>query len=130
MTGVASVRRALPFTLGAPAKLAGLPRQETKLIDWQGGRAALVTYGRGLGGIAVIERKAERGKEGPLLGARPSSRESHNGLNLPAVSINGATGRELATALGTAIGFRRHGVDYTVLGSVPAAAAEAAARGL
>ena len=34
------------------------------------------------------------------------------------------------TALGTVVRFERGGVTYTVLGSVPAAAAEAAARGL
>jgi hypothetical protein len=46
------------------------------------------------------------------------------------VSINGSTGQELSTALGTVVRFTRGGVAYTVLGSVPAAAAEQAARGL
>jgi hypothetical protein len=46
------------------------------------------------------------------------------------VSIAGATGQELATALGTMVRFTRGGVAYTVIGSVPPAAAEAAARGL
>jgi hypothetical protein len=47
---------------------------------------------------------------------------------LPAISINGARGHELATALGTAIQVSRSGVTYTLIGSVPAVAAEAAAR--
>ena len=51
-------------------------------------------------------------------------------LQLPKVSINGATGEELDTALATMIRFQRGGVAYTVLGSVPPAAAQAAARGL
>ena len=38
--------------------------------------------------------------------------------------------RELDTALGTVLTFTRGNVAYTVLGSVPAAAAEAAARAL
>jgi hypothetical protein len=46
------------------------------------------------------------------------------------VSINGSNGHELATALGTVLTFGRAGVQYTVIGSVPAAAAEAAARAL
>ena len=54
----------------------------------------------------------------------------HHGLNLPTVSINGATGQELDTALGTMVRFTRGGVAYTVIGSVPAAAADAAARAL
>ena len=49
---------------------------------------------------------------------------------LPQVNIDGATGTELATALGTMVTFERGGVSYTVLGSVPPAAAENAARGL
>ncbi len=40
------------------------------------------------------------------------------------------TGEELDTALGSALRFSRGGVDYAVLGSVPPAAVEAAARGL
>ena len=55
---------------------------------------------------------------------------SGRGLSLPTVSINGATGQELDTALGTMVRFTRDGVAYTVIGSVPSAAADAAARGL
>ncbi len=46
------------------------------------------------------------------------------------MSINGATGQELSTPLGTVLTFTRGGVSYTVLGSVPATAAELAARAL
>jgi hypothetical protein len=49
---------------------------------------------------------------------------------LPSVNVNGATGKELATALGTVVTFERAGVSYTVAGSVPPVAAENAARGL
>jgi hypothetical protein len=63
-------------------------------------------------------------------GAPPRPHEGQAGLSLPTVSINGATGEELDTALGTMIRFSRGGVAYTVIGSVPPAAAEAAARGL
>ena len=51
-------------------------------------------------------------------------------LNLPTVSINGVSGQELDTALGTMVRFTRGGVTYTVLGSVVPARAKAAARGL
>ena len=53
-----------------------------------------------------------------------------HGLSLPTVSINGVTGQELDTALGTMVRFTRGKVIYTVVGSVPAAAAELAARAL
>jgi outer membrane lipoprotein-sorting protein len=122
VTGVDAVAKAVPFTLKAPATLAGLPRHEVRLLDWQGDPAALVLYGRNLGGIAVIEQKA------PADANAPSAGHEGPGLSLPTVSINGVTGQELGTALGTMIRFTRGGVAYTIVGSVPTAAAEAAAR--
>jgi hypothetical protein len=94
------------------------------LLDWSGSSAALVTYGQSLGGIAVIEQAASS--------ATPSGTQGgdQGDLDLPTVSIDGVTGQELPTALGTMITFTRSGVAYTVLGLVPPATAEAAARGL
>ena len=120
--GVAAVARHVPFTLGAPAALAGLPRADVTLLNWGGKPAALVTYGKGLGGIAVIEQSSA--------GQTAPSGSDSRGLNLPAVSINGATGQELATPLGTVVRFTHGGVAYTVLGSVAPYAAETAARAL
>jgi hypothetical protein len=124
VSGLAAVARHVPFTLGAPAALAGLPRADVSLLDWGGKPAALVTYGKGLGGIAVIEQSSA-GQTAP-----GGSGSGTGGLNLPSVSINGATGQELATPLGTVVRFTRAGVAYTVLGSVAPYAAETAARAL
>jgi outer membrane lipoprotein-sorting protein len=124
VSGVAAVAKHLHFTLVAPNTLVGLPRQSVRPLDWGGSPAALVTYGQNLGGIAVIEQPADSAK------APSQASGERRGLNLPTVSINGATGQELDTALGTVLRFTRDGVAYTVLGSVPAAAADAAARGL
>ena len=127
VSGAAAVASHLPFTLLAPSSLVGLPQQSVKLLDWGGSPAALVTYGQNLGGIAVIEQSASSaGKSG---GSSEGS-DHGPGLSLPTVSINGATGQELDTALGTVIRFTSGDVAYTVLGSVPPAAAEAAARAL
>jgi outer membrane lipoprotein-sorting protein len=126
VTGAAAVARRLPFALNAPATLVGLPRRSVSLLDWGGKPAALVTYGQNLGGIVVLEQSA--GSSSPLPGS--SSGGDHRGLTLPTVSINGVSGQELDTALGTLVRFTRAGVAYTVVGSVPAAAADAAARGL
>jgi outer membrane lipoprotein-sorting protein len=125
VTGAAAVAKAVPFTLAAPDKLVGLPRHEVRLVHAGDHPAALVTYGAGLGGIAVLEQAAD-----PSATANGTPKEGESGLSLPKVSINGATGQELDTALGTMVRFTRAGVTYTVIGSVPAAAAEAAARGL
>jgi outer membrane lipoprotein-sorting protein len=126
VTGVDAVAKALPFTLKAPDTLAGLPRHEVRLLDWQGEPAALVLYGQNLGGIAVIEQKADAAAAKKA--AAPKHEGDHAGLSLPTVSINGTTGQELGTALGTVVRFTRGDIAYTIVGSVPAAAAEAAAR--
>jgi len=112
------VAAALPFRLSAPGSLVGLPRKAVRLIQTGDSKAAVVLYGQGLGTIAVIEQQAATGNaanNSPLAA-------------LPAISINGARGHELATALGTAIQVSSGGVTYTLIGSVPAVAAEAAAR--
>jgi outer membrane lipoprotein-sorting protein len=123
VSGAAAVARHLSFALTAPGSVVGLPRHGVTLMNWGGSPAALVTYGKDLGGVAVIEQKAPAGsgsaKSGP-----------GGNLSLPTVSINGTTGQELATELGTLLRFTSNGVAYTVVGSVTPYAAEAAARAL
>ena len=99
-----------------PTTLVGLPRRVVSLLDWGGhpGRA----------GLLRAEPRRRRGDRAAAHGQAPRRRRSasggdHRGLSLPTVSINGATGQELDTALGTVVRFTRGGVAYTVLGSVP-----------
>jgi outer membrane lipoprotein-sorting protein len=130
-TGARAVQAALPFKLSAPATLDGLPRQQVQMLDWGGSPAALVTYGQNLGGIAVIERQAKSDSAKGGKGAAAQVQQAHGATaSLPKISINGSTGSELSTPLGTFVQFDRAGVSYVVLGSVPHVAAEAAARGL
>jgi outer membrane lipoprotein-sorting protein len=124
-SGVTAVAAKLPFRLAAPKSLDGLTRRSVTLLDWGGTPAALVSYGQNLGGVAVIEQVAKPGQT-----PQANQGGDQRGLSLPKVSINGATGQELDTALGTMIRFTRGGVAYTVIGSVPASAAELAARAL
>jgi outer membrane lipoprotein-sorting protein len=115
--GLDAVQAAAGFRVVAPDTLVGLPRQDVRLV----GKAALVVYGHGLGAIVVVERAADTaapGKSGGMLSS------------LPTVSLDGATGHELATQLGTVLGWQRNGVDFVLAGSLPPAAAETAARDL
>jgi len=121
VTGVQAVSAAVPFPLVAPKSLVGLPRRRVALLSMGAQPAALVGYGQNLGGMVVIEQRA---------GSHASAAGGFGGLSLPTVSINGAKGQELSTALGTVLTFTRGAVTYTVLGSVPATAAELAARAL
>jgi outer membrane lipoprotein-sorting protein len=126
-SGVAAVASHVPFTLAAPASLVGLPRHGVTLLSWGGKPAALLTYGEGLGGLAVIEQSAgtAAAPTGSGQGGAPGG-----GMSLPSVSINGATGQELDTSLGTMVRFTKGNVAYTVIGSVAPYAADQAARAL
>lgn len=127
--GLRAVAKRVPFTLNAPKSLVGLPRHTVSLVQMGGKRGALVTYGQNLGGMAVFESAADSGNGSATTGSA-TTHGGLGGMRLPSVSIDGATGQELSTALGTVISFTHGKVDYTVLGSVPPAAAEPAARAL
>jgi hypothetical protein len=118
--GVRAVQRQLDFPLAAPDELAGLPRKRVELVSFDSHNGAMSIYGAGLGTIAVFQYEA---KDDP-------TRDKQRDLNLPEVNIDGLTGKELATALGTVVTFERDGVAYVVAGLVPPVAAENAARGL
>jgi outer membrane lipoprotein-sorting protein len=119
--GAAAVQAQLSFPLSAPDSLAGLPRKTIRTLRSDGQTGALVTYGKGLGALLVTQAPATGDRGGLSIAGVPGLQE---------LSIDGATGYELATALGTMIQFERDGVTYMIAGSVPPAAAEAAARAL
>jgi hypothetical protein len=115
VTGLAAVQAAAPFPVVAPDALVGLPLKDVRLV---GGDTVIALYGQGLGGIALVERKAD------------SSSTGSNGVlsNLPTVSLDGLTTHELATQLGTVLEWQSGGTSYVLAGSLPASAAETAAR--
>jgi hypothetical protein len=119
VTGLDAVQAAAGFPVVAPDTLVGLPRRDVRALGAADSKTVLVVYGRGLGAIAVVERKAGSA-------AQPGGALS----SLPRVSIDGLTGHELATQLGTIVQWQRGGVAYVLAGSLPPAAAETAAREL
>jgi hypothetical protein len=125
ITGPSAVRKHLSFTLAAPGALAGMNRHSVSLV---GGHGALVTYGRGLGALVVIERPAKPGSS--VLPTSSAGGDGGSGLTLPTISVGGVTAQELVTPLGTVVQFTRGGVSYVILGSVTSSVAKAAARGL
>jgi outer membrane lipoprotein-sorting protein len=124
VTGLQAVQQQTSFPVAAPDTLASLPRNEVRLIQSGKDAGALVTYGQGLDGIAVIERTAQPAHDS----SAPSGDQGQ--LTLPKVSINGTPGEELETALGTVVRFQRNGVEYTVLASASSATVQTAARDL
>jgi outer membrane lipoprotein-sorting protein len=127
--GLAAVQAAVPFTLDAPATLAGMTRGEVRGAQMNGHAAALITYGEGLGGIAVLESAAKSG--GATGGDEPGEEEAGGVLGeLPKVALPGASATELPTPLGTLLSFRRAGVEYLLAGSVTPGTLQDAAKGL
>jgi len=120
VTGIDAVEAAAGFQVIAPDSLVGLPRKDVRLVGSSGSKTVLAVYGEGLGAILVVERKADGGSHG----------SADITSSLPKVSLDGLTGRELATQLGTVIQWQRGGTEYLLAGSVPPAAAETAARDL
>jgi len=118
VTGLDAVQAAAGFPVVAPDTLVGLPRQDVRLVGGSDSKAALVVYGHGLGAIVVVQRPADANAKNDVLGS------------LPQVSLDGTTAHELATQLGTALTWDKGGVSFVLAGSVPTAAAEAAAREL
>jgi hypothetical protein len=114
VTGLAAVQAAADFPVVVPSTLVGLPLRDVRLV---GGDAAIAFYGEGLGGIVLVERKADA-----------SSGQSGLMSALPTVSLDGLTAHELSTQLGTVLQWQSDGTSFVLAGSQPAAAAEAAAR--
>jgi outer membrane lipoprotein-sorting protein len=123
VTGLAAVQAAAPFTVTAPDTLVGLPRQDIRLVGPSDSRSAIVVYGEGLGAIVVVERAKDT-----TSGGKPGGSSALD--SLPSVSLDGVTAHELSTQLGTVLGWDNGDVSYILAGSVPSAAAEAAARAL
>ena len=118
-TGLSQVQAAAGFPVKAPDTLVGLPRQDVRLIGSGDSKTALVLYGHGLGGLVVVEQAASGG-------GGPSGALSA----LPKISLDGITAHELATQVGTVLAWQANGTGYVLGGSLPPAAAEAAARAL
>ncbi len=119
VNGLAAAQAAAGFPVVAPDKLVGLPRQDVRVVGSADSKTVLVVYGRGLGAIVVVERKAD-----------PTTQHGGALSSLPRISVDGLTGHELATQLGTIIQWQRDGVAYVLAGSLPPAAAETAAHDL
>jgi CheY-like chemotaxis protein len=107
------IRRMLERTLAAEG------HEVTAVAD---GGAALAAVERLMPDVVVLDAVVQQ-PAGAEKRAAPLQ-------GMPRVSIDGATGTELATALGTMLTFDQGGVRHVLIGSLPAAAAEAAAREL
>ncbi len=87
----------------------------------QRGHGHLKTIGHGITSVLALETPTS---------ANSSKQSSALPSGAQKVDIDGASGAELSTALGTVLSFERAGVDYLLVGALKPAALEAAAQGL
>jgi outer membrane lipoprotein-sorting protein len=146
-SGLTAVQAATPFTIDAPATLAGMEREDVQGAQVNGKAGVLVSYGEGLGGIAVLESAAKQAGEGAGGSANGSASTNPSGGNaggeseeeagggalgeLPKVPLGGGvSATQLPTPLGTLMSFKRGGVEYLLAGSVTPSTLQEAAKGL
>ncbi|HEX4108642.1 MAG TPA: hypothetical protein VHX88_10940 [Solirubrobacteraceae bacterium] len=127
VTGASAVGGKAPFALHAPVTLSGQSLDQVRLVHLHGRPGALLTYGHGLGGLAILEQAAGAPS---LLPTTTSTTDPNSSLGvLPHVDVDGVSASELAAALGTLLSWTTDGIQYTLLGSVPKATAVQAANG-
>ncbi len=137
-SGIAAVQAATPFTIDAPATLAGMTRDAVQGAQVNGHAGVLVTYGEGLGGIAVLESEAKHagtgatGSTGNDTTGEGEEAAAGGALGeLPKVPLGGGvSATQLPTPLGTLMSFKRGGVEYLLAGSVTPDTLQEAAKGL
>ena len=121
VTGLKAVQAKVPFTIVAPATLAGRNRSQVVLVRMGKDRAALITYGTNMGSIVVIESATKTAK---------AAKGKGSGFELPTKKVAGLDITELGSALGSLATFSRDGITFAVAGSVTADTLESAISGL
>ena len=125
VTGLRAVQAKLPFRISAPKVIAGRKLEVVALMGKGDEAAALLTYGNGLGAVAVVQSVAK-----PEPKESGSGWDDSSGIALPTVDVRGVEAMKLQTALGSIVTFTRKGVSFTVMASLPGDRVVAAARQL
>ena len=137
---VASVEEAqqiVGYPVGQISAPGGRELTEIRVLGLEG---IIQTYGEGWGTVTLVQRPegAEEQQEGESSGG--GSREEDSGregdgrggeLQIPTKDLgDGVKAQEISTPIGTSLSWTVDGVSYSLVGSVPAAELEEAARAL
>jgi hypothetical protein len=134
---VASVAEAQEV-VGFPVRqlASALGGRELTEIRVAGSDGVVQTYGEGWGTV-VLAQKPDREPESADQSQEDSRREANGEddgrneqLQIPTVDLGGIEAKEISTPIGTVLSWSANGVNYSLVGSVPAAELEEAARGL
>ena len=134
VASVAEAQQYVDFPVGQLAVAPG--DRELAEVRVLGSDGVALTYGSGWGSVVLVQ-KPEREPE-----SADDSREDSSGhetdysggrderSQVPTVDLGGVEAREISTPIGTGLSWSANGVSYSLVGSVPAAELEEAARGL
>jgi outer membrane lipoprotein-sorting protein len=125
-------------TVGFPVRQLATPPGGRELAEIQvtGSDGVVQTYGEGWGTV-VFAQRPDRESESEDQSQEDSRREANGEddgrneqLQVPTVDLGGVEAKEISTPIGTSLSWSADGVSYSLVGSVPAAELEEAARGL
>ena len=131
---VASVEEAqqiVGYPVGQISAPGGRELTEIRVVGSEG---VIQTYGEGWGTVTLVQ-KPEDAEEPQNDGSQEegSGREGDGRggeLQIPTVDLGGVEAQEISTPIGTGLSWTANGISYSLVGSVPAAELEEAARGL
>jgi outer membrane lipoprotein-sorting protein len=134
VASVAEAQEAVDFPVRQLANAPG--GRELAEIRVAGSDGIVQTYGEGWGTVVLVQ-KPDREPEDADAPREDSGREANGEddgrdgqLQVPTVDLGGVEAKEISTPIGTGLSWSANGVSYSLVGSVPAAELEEAARGL
>lgn len=134
VASVAEAQEAVGFPVGQLVNAPG--GRELTEIRVAGSDGVVQTYGEGWGSVVLVQ-KPDREPESTDQSQEDSRREANGKddgrdeqLQVPTVDLGGVEAKEISTPVGTGLSWSANGVSYSLVGSVPAAELEEAARGL
>ena len=135
VASVAEAQEAVGFPVRQLANAPG--GRELAEIRVAGSDGVIQTYGEGWGSVVLVQ-KPDQEPENADQSQEDSGREANGEddgrdeqLQVPTVDLGGGVeAKEISTPIGTGLSWSANGVSYSLVGSIPAAELEEAARGL
>jgi outer membrane lipoprotein-sorting protein len=134
VASVAEAQEPVGFPVG---QLANAPGGRELAEIWVAGSDGVIqTYGEGWETVVLVQkpdREPKNADQSQVDSGREPNGENDGRdeqLQVPTVDLGGVEAREISTPIGTSLSWSANGVSYSLVGSVPAAELEDAARGL
>lgn len=130
VASVAEAQEAVDFPVRQFTNAPG--GRELTEIRVAGSDRVVQTYGEGWGTVVLVQKpeSADEPREDSGHEANGEDDGRDEQVQIPTVDLGGVEAKEISTPIGTSLSWSTNGVSYSLVGSVPAAELEEAARGL